>query len=126
MTTSNIVLRHTYALSPTWSIHCCLNARNNQPSVAPQNTTTPAEIGFTADFVANPQFAGPPLIQFLQRGVVLGNSIQGPTNPITMTSGSAGLLLELPSRVAPFCPGARRIEQRGKLLNRKRHMLHHE
>jgi outer membrane receptor protein involved in Fe transport len=83
-TTYNIVLRHTYALSPTLVNSLLLGyARNNQPSVAPQNTTTPAEIGFTADFVANPKFAGPPLIQFLQRGVALGNSVQGPQARVT-------------------------------------------
>jgi hypothetical protein len=53
-------------------------ARNDQPGVAPVNKATPAEIGFTANFVANSQFAGPPFIQFYDRGFTLGNTVQGP------------------------------------------------
>src|SRR5262249_23295568 len=43
-----------------------------------ENTTTPAEIGFTSNFVASPQFAGPPSVVLFDRGLVFGNSIQGP------------------------------------------------
>ncbi|MEJ7701570.1 MAG: TonB-dependent receptor [Pyrinomonadaceae bacterium] len=53
---------------------------NDQPGVAPLNKSTPRQIGFTSDFVANPQFAGPPFIQFGDRGFTLGNTIQGPQN----------------------------------------------
>lgn len=58
-------------------------ARNNQPGVAPVNNTTPSQIGFTANFVANAAFAGPPFIQFFDRGFTLGNTIQGPQVRIT-------------------------------------------
>ena len=53
-------------------------ARNDFPSGAPVNTSSPAEIGFTANFVANSEFAGPPSIRFFDRNFRLGNSIQGP------------------------------------------------
>lgn len=57
--------------------------RNNQPGVAPVNNTPPSTIGFTANFVANGAFAGPPFIQFFDRGFTLGNTIQGPQVRIT-------------------------------------------
>ncbi|NJM52019.1 MAG: TonB-dependent receptor [Blastocatellia bacterium] len=53
-------------------------ARNDFPSSAPINTTTPSQIGFTANFVANPNFAGPPDISFFDRNFRIGNAIQGP------------------------------------------------
>lgn len=53
-------------------------ARNDFPSGAPVNKTTPAEIGFTANFVANSTFAGPPHIFFYDRGFSIGNGFQGP------------------------------------------------
>jgi len=53
-------------------------ARNDFPSGAPVNSTTPAQIGFTANFVANAQFAGPPHIFFYDRGFSIGNGFQGP------------------------------------------------
>jgi hypothetical protein len=53
-------------------------ARNDFPAGAPVNTTTPAQIGFTADFVASAQFAGPPRIFFYDRGFDIGNGYQGP------------------------------------------------
>lgn len=79
-TTYNMVARHTYALTPTLINSLLLGyARNNLPSVAPQNTTTPQQIGFSrSDFVADPRFIGPPAIRLFDRGLILGNSIQGP------------------------------------------------
>lgn len=77
--TYNVVVRDTYTLTPNLVNSLLLGyARNNQPGVAPQNTTTPAQIGFTANFVANQTFAGPPYISLDDRGINLGNSIQGP------------------------------------------------
>lgn len=83
-TAYNAVLRHTYVLSPT-IVNSLLVAygRNNQPGVAPQNTTTPREIGFSRqDFVADERFIGPPMIRLFDRGpaggLLIGNSIQGP------------------------------------------------
>jgi hypothetical protein len=83
-TSQGHVFRHTYTFTPTL-INSFLAGytRNNQPGVSPQNATTPAEIGFTADFVANEQFAGPPFIQLFDREVILGNSIQGPQTRVT-------------------------------------------
>jgi hypothetical protein len=78
-TTYNVAVRHTYTISPTL-VNTFLAgwARNLQPSFAPKNATTPAEIGFTANFVANPTFAGPPFIFLDDRGLRLGNTFQGP------------------------------------------------
>jgi hypothetical protein len=53
-------------------------ARNNQPGVVPQNNDTPQSIGFTANVVANQQYAGPPRVTLSSRGIILGNTIQGP------------------------------------------------
>jgi hypothetical protein len=78
-TTQNHVVRHTYAITPALVNSLLLGyARNNQPGVAPQNQTTPGEIGFTGNFIANQNFAGPPLIRLFDRNLQLGNSIQGP------------------------------------------------
>lgn len=79
-TTYNIVARHTYALTPTLVNSLLLGyARNNLPSVAPQNTTTPLQIGFSRDdFVADQRFVGPPAIRLFDRNLIIGNSIQGP------------------------------------------------
>jgi hypothetical protein len=83
-TTYNVALRHTYTLSPTLvNSFLAGYARNQQPSFAPQNTTTPAQIGFTANFVANPQFAGPPFIFLDDRLLRLGNTFQGPQARVT-------------------------------------------
>ncbi|HKF56447.1 MAG TPA: carboxypeptidase regulatory-like domain-containing protein [Blastocatellia bacterium] len=77
--TYNYILRHTDTISPTLINSLLLSyARFNFPSVAPLNQTTPAQIGFTANFVANPAFAGPPRITFADRGFNVGNTIQGP------------------------------------------------
>lgn len=77
--TWNHVLRHTYTLSPTVVNSFLVSyARNDQPSVAPANTTSAAEIGFAPTFTVQPAFAGPPSVRLLDRGIVLGNSIQGP------------------------------------------------
>lgn len=77
--TQNHVVRHTHAFTPRFINSLLLGyARNNQPAVAPQNRTTPEEIGFTADFVANRDLAGPPFISLFDRELGLGNSIQGP------------------------------------------------
>lgn len=78
-TTYNYVARETYTISPSLvNSFLAAYARNGQPGVAPQNATSPKEIGFTANFVANNDFAGPPFIRLLDRGLSLGNSIQGP------------------------------------------------
>jgi carboxypeptidase family protein/TonB-dependent receptor-like protein len=83
-TTQNYVVRHAWTISPTLVNSLLVGyARNNQPGVAPQNSTTPAQIGFTADFVANDQFAGPPFVTLDNRGINLGNSIQGPQARVT-------------------------------------------
>jgi outer membrane receptor protein involved in Fe transport len=83
-TTHNHVFRHTYAISPTLVNYFLAGyGRNNQPGVSPQNSTTPAEIGFTANFVANPALAGPPYVRLLDRGILLGNSIQGPQTRVS-------------------------------------------
>jgi carboxypeptidase family protein len=78
-TTYNVAVRHTYTISPTL-INSFLAgyARNGQPSLAPVNKTTPAEIGFTADFIANKTYAGPPFIFLDDRLLRLGNTFQGP------------------------------------------------
>jgi hypothetical protein len=77
--TYNTAVRHTYTFSPTL-VNTFLAgwARNVQPSFAPKNRTTPQEIGFTANFVANPAYAGPPFIFLDDRGLRLGNTFQGP------------------------------------------------
>lgn len=83
-TTYNYVVRHTYTISPRLVNSLLLNyARNNQPGVAPQNNTSPSQIGFTANFLANQTFAGPPRITLSNRGIVLGNTIQGPQARVT-------------------------------------------
>src|ERR1044072_3506827 len=53
-------------------------ARNDQPSTAPINLDSAASIGFTPSFTVAPQFAGPPSVRLLDRGLVLRNSTQGP------------------------------------------------
>ncbi len=83
-TSQNHVARHTFALTPTLVNSLLVGyTRNNQPSVAPQNRTTPQEIGFTGNFTANSQFAGPPFIRLFDRGLSFGNSIQGPQARVT-------------------------------------------
>jgi Carboxypeptidase regulatory-like domain len=75
----NVVGRYTAVISSNVVNTFLLGyARNDQPGVAPVNQTTPSQIGFTGAFVANGQFAGPPFIQFYDRGFTLGNTIQGP------------------------------------------------
>ncbi|MEJ7711563.1 MAG: TonB-dependent receptor [Pyrinomonadaceae bacterium] len=83
-TTYNVTARHTYTLSPTLvNSFLAGYARNKAPSFAPQNSTTPAQIGFTANFVAAPQFAGPPFIFLDDRLLRLGNTFQGPQARVT-------------------------------------------
>jgi hypothetical protein len=78
-TTYNVAVRHTYTISPTMvNSFLAGYARNQQPSLAPVNKTTPQEIGFTADFVANQTYAGPPFIFLDDRLLRLGNTFQGP------------------------------------------------
>jgi hypothetical protein len=82
--TQNYVFRHIYTFSPTVvNSFLASYARNNQPGVFPENLTSPAEIGFTANFVANPQFAGPPNVQLFDRELEIGNTIQGPQASVT-------------------------------------------
>ncbi len=83
-TSQNHVVRHTWAVSPSFVNSLLVGyTRNDQPSVAPQNTTTPQEIGFSGNFVANSTFAGPPFIRLFDRGLSFGNSIQGPQARVT-------------------------------------------
>jgi hypothetical protein len=78
-TTFNVVARHTYTITPRLvNSFLASYARNDQPSVAPKNTDTPASIGFTPSFTVLSAFAGPPNVRLLDRGLNLGNSIQGP------------------------------------------------
>lgn len=82
--TKNYVGRYTYIISSNLvNAFLVSYSTNEQPGVAPVNTTTPAQIGFTGNFVANQAFAGPPQIRFLERGITLGNSIQGPQRRFT-------------------------------------------
>jgi len=82
--TYNAAVRHTYTFSPTVVNSFLIGyARNGQPSLAPVNKTTPAQIGFTANFVANPTFAGPPFIFLDDRNIRLGNTFQGPQARVT-------------------------------------------
>lgn len=82
--TRNHIARYTWVLSPTKVNYLLVNiSKNKQPGVAPVNRTTPAEIGFTANFVSAPEFAGPVGIRLFDRGVVLGNTIQGPQKRVT-------------------------------------------
>lgn len=82
--TKNYVGRYTYVISSNLVNSFLINySRNFQPGVAPVNTTTPAQIGFTANFVSASQFAGPPSINIADRGILVGNSIQGPQQRLT-------------------------------------------
>lgn len=77
--TFNFVARHTYTISPRLvNSFLAGYARNDQPSVAPVNHDSPASIGFVSTFTIVPAFAGPPRIGLLDRGLTLGNTIQGP------------------------------------------------
>lgn len=82
--TYNAAVRHTFTFSPTVVNSFLVGyARNGQPSLAPVNKTTPKQIGFTADFVANPAYAGPPFIFLDDRNLRLGNTFQGPQARVT-------------------------------------------
>lgn len=82
--TNNYIGRYTYVISPNVVNAFMINySTNEQPGVAPVNQTTPEEIGFTSDFVADRTFVGPPQIRLLDRGLILGNSIQGPQRRFT-------------------------------------------
>lgn len=78
-TTLNFVARHTYAITPTIvNSFLASYSRNDQPSTAPQNLDSPASIGFVPSFTVSPAFAGPPSVRLNNRGLNLGNTIQGP------------------------------------------------
>ncbi len=81
----NHIGRYTYVINPNMVNYLLVSvSKNKQPGVAPVNTTTPAEIGFTANFVANDEFAGPPAIRLFDRlGLRIGNSIQGPQSRVS-------------------------------------------
>ena len=82
--TSNYVVRDTHFFTPSLVNSLLLShARNSMPSIAPFNMDTPAKIGFTADFVVDPAWAGPPLISLEERGLIFGNSYQGPQARVT-------------------------------------------
>ncbi len=79
-TTLNTVVRHTWSLTPSIINSLLIGyARNNFPATNPLNKTTPAQIGFKADFVANKNFAGPPYIFLVQRGITIGNGLGATT-----------------------------------------------
>ena len=83
-TSQNYIGRYTYVITPNVVNYFLVSySKNNQPGVAPINSTTPAQIGFSANFVAEGSLAGPPQIRLLDRGIILGNSIQGPQRRIT-------------------------------------------
>ncbi len=82
--TDNYVGRYTYIINSNLVNSFLINySTNEQPGVAPVNQTTPAQIGFTSNFVADGTFVGPPQIRILDRGLILGNSIQGPQRRFT-------------------------------------------
>lgn len=80
----NYVGRYTAVLNPkVVNTFLFSYSRNDFPSGAPVNTTTPAQIGFTANFVANGAFAGPPTIFLDDRGLQIGNGFQGPQSRVS-------------------------------------------
>ena len=82
--TYNYVVRHTASITPTLINSLLLGyARNNFPSLQPRNRHTPAEIGFTGNFVVDPALAGPPMIWLFDRNFSVGNAIQGPQSRVT-------------------------------------------
>lgn len=82
--TVNYIIRNTTFISSNVANSLLLAyARNNQPGVAPVNTASPSNIGFSADFVVDPALAGPPYVELYERGLTMGNSIQGPQTRIT-------------------------------------------
>lgn len=75
----NFVGRFTSVITPKLvNTFLASYSKNDQPGVAPVNKSTPSQIGFTGNFVANSAFAGPPFIQFGDRNFSLGNTVQGP------------------------------------------------
>lgn len=75
----NYVGRYTAVITPNVvNTFLFSYSKNDFPSGAPVNTTTPAQIGFNANFVADGRFAGPPHIFFYDRGFSIGNGFQGP------------------------------------------------
>lgn len=80
----NYVGRYTAILGPKIvNTFLFSYSKNDFPSGAPANNTSPAQIGFTADFVANGEFAGPPTIFFDDRGLQIGNGFQGPQSRVS-------------------------------------------
>jgi hypothetical protein len=78
-TTFNAVARHTWTITPRLvNSFLASYARNDQPSTAPANHDSAASIGFTPSFTVTNAFAGPPNVRLLDRGITLGNTIQGP------------------------------------------------
>ena len=78
-TTQNHVIRHTYSFSPTVINSLTVAySRNNFPGVVPASSASPREIGFTGNFIVEESLAGLPLISLFDRGLSIGNSIQGP------------------------------------------------
>ncbi|MBK6425196.1 MAG: TonB-dependent receptor [Blastocatellia bacterium] len=83
-TRQNHVIRHTWTLSPTLVNGFMVSySRNDFPAVLPITTISPREIGFTGNFIINEALAGAPRISLLDRGLVLGNTIQGPQIRVT-------------------------------------------
>lgn len=78
-TQQNHILRHTWTITPTLVLSSMFNySRNNFPAVLPTAKISPREIGFTGDFIIDEALAGAPRITLNDRGLILGNTIQGP------------------------------------------------
>lgn len=78
-TTQNHIIRHTWTITPTLVNSFAVNySRNNFPAVLPTSKVSPRDIGFTGNFIINEDLAGAPRITLNDRGLVLGNTIQGP------------------------------------------------
>ena len=76
-TSHNVALHDTHTFSPTL-INQALAAfhRRDQPGVTPNNTQSPASLGFTGIIPDDPAAAGPPYI--LIGNINVGNTYQGP------------------------------------------------
>lgn len=84
VTGQNHIVRHVYSLTPTFvNSFLASYSRNDFPAVEPQNRINPRDIGFTGNFIAREDLAGAPQIRLLDRGLVIGNSIQGPQSRVS-------------------------------------------
>jgi hypothetical protein len=77
VTYHNVALHDTHVFSPNVINEAIASFhRRDQPSVEPQNHTTPASLGFTGIIPDDPSAAGPPF--FSIGNISLGNTFQGP------------------------------------------------